>query len=101
MSNCKEGEGVYYLSSVICKPFIEGERYTIILMGDNEIRIVTQATFGAPCENDDVRLYNHEDTGMVMFRMAFFSTHAISSFDLIIRDDEKTLEMFPNIGHTR
>lgn len=101
MSNCKEGEGLYYMNSVVCKPFVVGERYTIILMGDNEIRVVTQATFGLPSENDDVRLHNYEDTGMVYFRLPFFSTHYITSFDLIIRSDEKTLEMLPNIGHSR
>lgn len=101
MSNCKEGEGLYYIDSVITKAFTSGQRYTIILLGDNEIRIVTQATFGVPNEDDDVRLFNGDGRGMVMFRLPFFSSDFINSFDLIIRDDEKTLEMLPNIIHTR
>ena len=103
MSNCKEGEGLYYLDSVLCNPFIDGERYTIILMGDNEIRVVTQVTAGTPSENDDVRLYKHDtsEKTLITFRLPFFSANYIKSFDLIIRSDEKTLEMIPNIGHTR
>jgi hypothetical protein len=105
MSNCKRGEGFYYINpDVFEAPTLQkGLRYTIVLLGDGEVVVRGHATIGGRGVDDDFTMHKFEGTDNVMLslKLPLFSGHQYNNFDIIIRDDEQTLVMLPNVNYAR
>lgn len=103
MSNFKEGEGLYILGSVIVDGDLlqEGNRYSVIVLGDNDVRVVANDKFEREVFENDFHWHRIEDKVVIQIKLGIFSTHYINSFDIIIRDDAHTIAMFPNVPHGR
>ena len=103
MSNFKEGEGAWHIHPALftTDKLEQGKRYTIILLGDGEVSVRGYATVGGDEFDEDFRLYIRDGKYVLEMKTSVFSTRYIYGFDIIIRDDERTLLMFPNVGTSR
>lgn len=103
MSNFKEGEGLYLLDTVAVDGTLleEGERYTVIVLSDNEIFSVSNELFASTQFENDFHWHRIEDKVVLQLKMGMFSTHYINSFDVIIRDEHRTIAMIPNVASGR
>lgn len=103
MSNFKEGEGLYIPGSVEVDGNLlqEGNRYTVVVLGDNDVRVVSNDKFERAVFENDFHWHRIEDKVVIQIKLGIFSTHYINSFDIIIRDDTHTIAMFPNVPHGR
>lgn len=105
MSNCKEGEGVWYITPDVFETnaLMEGSRYTVILLGDGEVIVRGYATIGKSEFEDDFRIHLADDKerAIVSMKLPVFSTRYIYNFDIIIRDEERTIVMLPNVSASR
>lgn len=105
MSNCKEGEGLYYINPDVFEAplLMKGLRYTVILLGDGEVVVRGYATVGGRGVDDDFILHRFDgnDNVMLSLKVPLFSGHTYSNFDIIIRDPDRTLVMLPNVSYSR
>lgn len=103
MSNFKEGEGLYILGSVEVDGSLleEGNRYTVIVLGDNEICVVANDKFESGVFENDFHWHRIEDKVFIQIKLGIFSGQYINSFDIIVRDDAHTIAMFSNVSHGR
>lgn len=103
--SCKKGEGLWYFGNILfdVAGLTQGKRYTIILLGDGEVLVRGYATLGASEFDEDFRLHFDEAGGVasVSMKSPFFSNNYIYGFDIILRDDEQTLAMIPNVSYSR
>jgi hypothetical protein len=105
MPNCKEGEGLCYISPDVFETtaLVKGTRYTVILLGDGDVVVRGYATVGKSEFDEDFRIHLADDNqrAFVSMKLPVFSTRYIHNFDIIIRDEERTLIMLPNVGAPR
>ena len=103
MSNFKEGEGLYILNSVEVDGSLlqEGNRYTVIVLGDTDVRVVANDKFESGVFENDFHWHRLEDKVYLQMKLGLFSGHYINSFDVIIRDEDRTIAMIPNVPHGR
>lgn len=104
MSNCKEGEGLWHIAPAVFNNTVleHGKRYTVILLADGDVVVKGYVTANITSIEDDWRLYLSENgLASLLLRMPYYSSHYVSGFDVIIRDDDKTLIMLPNVEYHR
>lgn len=105
MSDYKEGEGIWYITPDVFETTVleSNKRYTVIVMGDGEVLVRGYATVDASEFDEDFRIHLNQLSNLASLTMKLpvFSSHYIYNFDVIIRDDEKTLHMMPNVNFVR
>jgi hypothetical protein len=104
MSRFKEGEGLWYITpDIFTSQVLElGKRYTVLLLADGDVVIKGYVVAGVGNFDADWNLtLGADDMTYLSLKLPYFSSHYINGFDIIIRDDEKTLIMLPNVSYSR
>lgn len=100
----KKSGGLWYITpDVFTNTELEhGKKYTVILLADGEVVVNGTVIANIGDFESDWRLHlSNDDLASLSLRMPFYSTRDINGFDIIIRDDAKTLIMLPNVSYSR